>query len=212
MEEAFWQSRWRDNNIGFHEDRSNALLLAHFKQLGLGSGDTVFVPLCGKSVDLDWLRGNGLHVKGIEFNEGAVRSVFARNALDPDVSKVGDLKLYASDALKIFVGDLFALNADMLGYVSAIYDRAALVALPGETRSQYAAHIRGLTERAPQLIVSYDYDQSQTEGPPFSVPFDDVQQLYNDHYTGELLSSLPISGPLAQRCDGKEYASLLTPR
>ncbi|MDA4847576.1 thiopurine S-methyltransferase [Hoeflea poritis] len=212
MDEEFWQIRWRENRIGFHEGRPHEQLVDHVESLGLSEGDTVFVPLCGKSLDLDWLLSRNLRVVGAEFNRQAVEEVFARQSLVPEIRDAGSLIRFSADALDIFVGDVFALTAAMLGAVDAVYDRAALVALPPETRPGYASHLSGITGQAKQLLIGLDYDQAQMNGPPFSVPEEEIRRLYESGYGAELISRRPISGPLARRCSGTEEAWLLIPK
>lgn len=209
MEPAFWQDRWKQNKIAFHEERPNSLLSSHFSRLSLRDGGRVFVPLCGKTNDLAWLAAQGYRVVGIELNEPAVEEVFRAMAVSPRVERLGEHLLYRSDLVEIFVGDFFSLAADILGPVDAVYDRAALVALPPEMRKAYARHLTALTSAAPQFLISYDYDQTQTDGPPFSVPAEEIRQLYLDHYEQELVASVEISGPLSERCSGYENALLL---
>lgn len=204
MDEAFWQQKWESNQIGFHEEHPNANLLAAFDHLALSKGDRIFVPLCGKSVDLDWLLARGCRVVGIEFSPTAVAAVFDRLALSPAISQKGDLTLFSAAKLEIFTGDFFALTRQDLGPVDAIYDRAALVALPEQQRKDYRARLIELTDTAPQLLVSLDYDESQMTGPPFSVGPNEVRTLYEPHYNIHALRDAPISGALAQRCQGTE--------
>ncbi|MEM1289046.1 MAG: thiopurine S-methyltransferase [Pseudomonadota bacterium] len=212
MEHAFWQERWRDNRIAFHEPAPNSRLTEHFATLGMSEGETIFVPLCGKALDLDWLLDQGLKVIGAELNEGAVREVFDRLGLSPDEARVGELTRLSAGSLTIYVGDFFQLAADELGPVDAVYDRAALVAMPESMRGEYAGQLMGVTARAKQLLVTYDYDQSQTAGPPFSVPHDKVERYYADTFAIRLLSDTLIGGPLAQRAMGREQVWLLEPK
>ncbi|NDV00652.1 thiopurine S-methyltransferase [Pseudoroseicyclus tamaricis] len=212
MEQDFWQSRWRENKIGFHEGRPNALLEEHVGSLGLAAGDRVVVPLCGKAVDLDWLCDRGVLVTGIELNESAAGAVFDRLGLTPEVEAAGPLTRYAADRLTIFVGDVFAVTREMLGPVAAVYDRAALVALPPPMRQRYAPHLAEVTGRARQLLITFDYDQETMDGPPFAVPPGEVERLYGEAYRPEILSRRAIEGSLAQRCSGEEIATLLVPR
>ncbi|MEM6381832.1 MAG: thiopurine S-methyltransferase [Pseudomonadota bacterium] len=211
MEAAFWQERWRENRIAFHEFQPNPRLVDHVDALNLTGDQHVFVPLCGKTLDLDWLLAKGRTVTGVELNEGAVREVFERQSITPDVEQVGPLKRYRFGALTVFVGDFFALTAEMTGSLDAIYDRAALVAMPETMRADYAAHLSALSGFAPQLLVTYDYDQSQMSGPPFSVPQAKIEAYYASRYAIKQLDDRPISGPLAQRCQGREQTWLLTP-
>ncbi|MFN0264848.1 thiopurine S-methyltransferase [Tepidamorphus sp. 3E244] len=210
MEPSFWHERWQENRISFHLPEPNDLLTGHFDALGLEHDSRVFVPLCGKSHDLGWLLDQSHRVVGIELSEIAVRDAFKSLGLDPDVQDIGDLTYFRDGPLEIFAGDIFKMTMDDLGEVDAIYDRAALVALPPEMRTDYARAMVTLTGAARQLLVSFDYDQSTMDGPPFSVPRAEIESLYSGHYDINLLESIDISGKLAERCSGKEEAWLLT--
>ncbi|MEM1077683.1 MAG: thiopurine S-methyltransferase [Pseudomonadota bacterium] len=213
MDEAFWDERWRENRIGFHEPAANALLTDHWDRLALAPGAPVFVPLCGKSLDLDWLLARGFTVTGVEFNRMAVAEVFDRLDLAPVITRQGPLECFTAGALRLFVGDAFALTAAMLGPVAANYDRAALVALPPETRPRYARRLIQVTGAAPQLLVTMTYDQSQTNGPPFSVPAGEVTRYYAKTYDLDVLTARPLGGPVALRAGGgEEEVRLLRPR
>ncbi len=211
MEQQFWQQRWRENSIGFHESEANPHLTHNITSLNLKSGAGVFVPLCGKTVDLDWLLTRGFRVVGAELNQGAVEAIFERLELEPDVQRNGENIRFSAPDIEIFVGDFFNLSAAQLGPVDGIYDRAALIALPQTMREAYAAHLMQLCPKAPQLLICLDYDQSQTKGPPFSVPEAEVKRLYSQGYDMHHLGSSAISGPLAKRCQGTEEVWLLTP-
>lgn len=206
MEEQFWHSRWETGRIGFHEGAPNALLVKHIDALSTDQAAHVFVPLCGKASDLDWLLARGHRVTGIEFNRGAIETVFERLSLTPEIDEVAGLTRFVGRHLTLWHGDFFQLGQDVLGAVDAVYDRAALVALPDELRPYYARHLLEVTDRAPQLLISYDYDQSQMGGPPFSVPGHMIEQYYGDRFEIELLADDAITGPLADRCSGQEQA------
>lgn len=211
MDHGFWLQRWQENKIAFHEGAVNALLSQAFHRLALAAGDRVFVPLCGKSVDLAWLAAQGCRVVGIELSRSAVEAAFADMGVAPEISEVGKLVLFRSDDVEVFVGDIFDLSAEALGPVDAVYDRAALVALPEAMRVSYAAHLAAITNTARQLLITFDYDQAQMEGPPFSVDSAEVTALYGTRYRPEIAATKPITGSLAERCSGTEYAWLLEP-
>ncbi|MEM6322210.1 MAG: thiopurine S-methyltransferase [Pseudomonadota bacterium] len=210
MEEQFWQTRWESGRIAFHEDAPNAFLVENSHVLGLDHSARIFLPLCGKARDLDWLLARGHDVIGIEFNRGAIEEVFHRLSLEPEIAQASGLTRFSHGKLTLWHGDFFALEKAALGHVDAVYDRAALVALPDDLRNAYAARLSELTSRAPQLLVSYDYDQSQTDGPPFSVPQETINRLYGSQYAIERLASGDITDPLAQRCSGQEQVWHLT--
>jgi len=96
-----------------------------------------------------------------------------------------------------------------LGSIDAIYDRAALVALPQEMRIRYTAHLTEITDKAPQLLITFEYDQSAMEGPPFSVSNEEVNELYGASYDLTLIASVDVPGGLKGRCPAKENAWVL---
>ncbi|MEO1648102.1 MAG: thiopurine S-methyltransferase [Pseudomonadota bacterium] len=212
MEHEFWHDRWASNQIAFHEAEPHPFLRKHLDRLSLESGDTVFLPLCGKTLDIDWLLGEGYRVIGCELNEGAVAEVFERLGLEPERAETGSISRWQASALTVFIGDFFELTQPMLGSVDGVFDRGSLVALPLAMRQAYAPHLVTLTPDADHLTVTYDYEQSQTAGPPFSVPFEAVQALFADTHKAERIEARAITGPLAQRCSGEELAIGLTPR
>ncbi|MEM8693353.1 MAG: thiopurine S-methyltransferase [Pseudomonadota bacterium] len=212
MEEQFWQSRWEEGRIAFHEAVPNRCLTQHLPDFSLRTGSQIFVPLCGKSVDLDWLLRQGHNVAGVEFNQGAVETVFERMALTPTVGENKGVRRFQSGRLTLWQGDLFALKAADIPKVDLIYDRAALVALPAEMRTRYGQHLVELSASAPHLLVSYTYDQSQMEGPPFSVSKSEIEVIYQDTHSLAELSRSAITGPLATRCSGGEHVWKLTPK
>lgn len=209
MNPDFWHEKWTKNQIGFHESDVHPMLSKHFDQLSLRVWDRVFVPLCGKSNDLHWLSTQGYRVVGIELSQLAVETFFAQANIDVIISEKGGCTLYQSESFEIFVGDFFDLSAEMLGVIDATYDRAALVALPVSMRKKYADHLAKITNKAPQLLISFDYDQAQMKGPPFSVPAPEIRALYEGVYQNELLSSHAITGKLGEKCQGSENAWLL---
>lgn len=89
MEESFWQARWAENQIGFHQRETNPYLERYWSRLGLPAGCQVLVPLCGKSLDLLWLAGQGYRVLGVELAERAVLDFFAEQGLEPVVTGQG---------------------------------------------------------------------------------------------------------------------------
>lgn len=209
MDADFWHKKWESNDISFHQDEFNPLLVRHFKTLSLAEQSRIFIPLCGKTRDIAWLLSNGYNVAGAELSKIATEQLFAELGMKADISKVGNFERYSTACIDIFVGDIFNLSNSLLGPVDAIYDRAALVALPSATRRQYAAHLMQITNNAPQLIICYEYDQSTLNGPPFSVSAEEIHQHYADSYRLSCIASAPLAGGLKGRCDATENTWLL---
>lgn len=185
MENEFWHSRWREGRIGFHEGRTNVFLERHGGKLG--TNKRVLVPLCGKSQDLAYLAGLGHEVVGVELVEQAVRAFFEEQGLTPDVEPRNAHRLYRAGNITIVVGDVLMVGHSEVGDVTALYDRAALIALPPPVRARYTHHLRSLLAPGSSgLVVTLEYPQEKMEGPPFSVPEAELRT----HYAGLALQEL----------------------
>ncbi|WP_250656963.1 thiopurine S-methyltransferase [Alkalimarinus coralli] len=209
MEASFWHQRWELGEIAFHEGQANALLVQYFAKLNLEKGSKVFVPLCGKTRDIAWLLTQGYQVVGAELSELAIKELFSDLEIEPEISEVGDLIHYHGEGIDIYVGDIFSVTAAQLGQVDAIYDRAALVALPEHMRQQYTSHLITITGTAPQLMICYEYDQLVMPGPPFSICDEEVKQHYDGSYRLLLLESSQVSGGLKGKAAAVERVWLL---
>ena len=77
MSNQQWKAKWKRDDIAFHQSEINPLLPQFWPTLGLTVGDTVLVPLCGKSLDMDWLLAAGYKVFGIELSNIAIQAFFA---------------------------------------------------------------------------------------------------------------------------------------
>lgn len=196
MEPDFWHERWQNSQIGFHESAVNPTLVKQLPVLELADGARMFVPLCGKTLDIGWLLSQGYRVVGIELSQLAVEQLFTELGVEPAIEDVGQLSRYSAAGVDIFVGDIFNLSQDVLGSVDAVYDRAALVALPESMRNRYTAHLSAITKGAAQLLITFEYDQQLMKGPPFSVPNEEVHQHYDSQYEVVSQSSAPLEGGL----------------
>jgi thiopurine S-methyltransferase len=209
MEPEFWHNKWETNEIGFHNESVHPLLAQHVATLSLSPTMRLFLPLCGKTRDIAWLVEQGYRVVGIELSQLAVEQLFSELALSPEVIENTAVTQYRASQLDIFVGDIFNLRAEHIGQVDAIYDRAALVALPYAMRQKYTSHLIEITQSAPQLLIAFDYDQSLMNGPPFSVIDDEIHQHYASTYAIEQIDAVDVEGGLKGRCPAKEMVWLL---
>lgn len=211
MHHDFWHNKWQTNQIGFHLSEANPLLVEHFTSLHLPQSARVFLPLCGKTVDIAWLLAQGYQVAGAELSQIAIEDLFNSLHVTPTITSQGEILHYNAPNIDMFVGDIFKITPAMLGKVDAIYDRAALVALPEAMRAQYSAHLVTLTYAAPQLLICFVYDQALQAGPPFSVTAEEVKQHYQPHYALTPLASEPVEGGLKGLCPATEQVWLLKP-
>ncbi|MGO2476872.1 MAG: thiopurine S-methyltransferase, partial [Pseudoalteromonas sp.] len=162
----------------------------------LQQGDTVFVPLCGKTFDIHFLLKSGIKVIGAELSEIAISQLFSELQLSPTITEHGELKCYSANNLIVWVGNIFDISKELLGPISAVYDRAALVALPSLMRERYSQHVINLSQNAPQLLLVFQYQQREMAGPPFSIETSEIHQHYAAYYQLNLLCEEPVEGGL----------------
>ncbi|MCP3669664.1 MAG: thiopurine S-methyltransferase [Gammaproteobacteria bacterium] len=190
---AYWIQLWLAGETGWHHDRINEHLLSHWSSLGVAPGSKVFVPLCGKSRDMVWLVEHGYSVVGVEISPKAVQEFFFEQQLTPVVSTQGEFESYRAPGFHLLCGDIFKLTSGDLDGISAVYDRASLVALNRPQRQRYA---RLLVEISPpattMLLVSMDYPETEMQGPPHSVPEAEVSELFADSFSIIKLHTLEL--------------------
>lgn len=192
MDPDFWHQRWRDNQIGFHQERVTQLLERYWPQVGARRGSRVFVPLCGKTLDMPWLAAQGHRVLGVELSQLAVDRFFAEHGLVPEVHESRYGRHHVAGAIEIVCGDVFALDAALLSGCDAVFDRAALIALPPELRRRYAEVYAQLPAGCRGLLVTLEYPQHEKSGPPFSVEQVEVEALFGRGWSPELLERRDI--------------------
>lgn len=218
MDEKFWLNRWQDKLTPWHRADVNHYLEKYFDRLAIGDGDEVLVPLCGKSVDMRWLARRGCRVTGVELAEIAVREFFTEQGIAAVARRDAAFDVLEGEGIRLLCGDFFALTKDHTTDVTAVYDRAALIALPVEMRARYADHLLGLlAPETPILLLTFEYPAHEIDGPPFSVDDAEVRRLFSGARRVEHLESvdrLADEARLAERgvTQLEEHAFLLSGR
>lgn len=211
MNEEFWHRKWRTGDIGFHEVRPNPILIRNVHNLYLAPSSRVLLPLCGKTQDIVWLLKQGFRIVGVELSSLAIKELFNALGLEPSITPKGSFAYYSADNIEMYVGNFFDMSEDMLGNIDAIYDRAAMVALPFTMRKKYAELLVRITRSAKQLLITYEYDASRMSGPPFCVECGELFSLYESIYTVKQLERKKIAGGMKLLDDVTEVAWLLQP-
>jgi thiopurine S-methyltransferase len=193
VQPEFWHERWRISQIGFHQSTVEANLLAFWPTLGLAAGSGVFVPLCGKSLDLAWLRDRGHDVTGVEISAIAAEAFLMERGIPATRRSLDNFDLFESRNLRFFRGDFFELTPELLGDVAAVFDRASLISWVPAMRQRYVEHMSALTKRGAQtLLIVVEFPQAQMQGPPFSVSDDDLHELYGGGHRIDKLAQRDI--------------------
>src|SRR5699024_6478472 len=129
-----------------------------------------------------WLAAQGHGVLGVELSPLAVQQFLRENGLQAQVHESAQGRHYVSDNIEIIQGDIFALHDDTLARCDAIYDRAAIIALPADMRRRYVREVYArLPGHCRGLLIALDYDQAEMDGPPFAMSEQDIDLLLGRH-------------------------------
>lgn len=182
-----WLKLWRQRTTDFHQIAVNPLLSRFWPTLRLEVGCLVFVPLCGKSLDMLWLAEQGHEVIGVELSPLAIQAFFRENGLHPTRTRKGPFTRWRHGRISILCGDYFALTSADLGDIDTVYDRAALTALPGELRQRYVAHLRRIVPAYANvfLLTVEDAETSDTLLPAQEVDRE-LAALYREDFKIDL--------------------------
>ena len=203
MDHDYWLGRWERGETGWHQAEVEPALIRHLGDL---EPTRVLVPLCGKTLDLAWLASRGHEVIGVELSTQACREFFTGQGIPFNESGPGPFKKFEGGGVTILNGDFFALTPADIGRLGAVYDRAALIALPRAMRPRYASKLRELL--APSLAeariraafrflqIVIERTPHNEKGPPHSVPEAEVRALYEDLFRISLESTETVDvGP-----------------
>ena len=193
METEFWKKRWRTNEVGWHASVTNRHLERFVSTLGPVGGNHTLVPLCGKSLDMDFLARQGRSVFGIDVSPVACRSFFEETGRRPTERQTESGKVLEGDGVTLLCQDLFAIQPGGLPEIGACYDRACLIALAPPQRRRYATWLRDvLSVGTPYLLITVEYPPNQKNGPPFTVPMEEVRELFEADFDIEVVHRADI--------------------
>lgn len=194
MQTEFWHEAWaKAPEPGWQQKAYNRFLTRHWAATGAVPQETVFVPLCGRSLDMQWLREYGHHIVGIDLSVSALERFCEQQSIDAVCERDGELSVFRAPGWTLYAGDFFKLQSSHLSQVSRVFDRAALIAMPEDMREKYSAHLTAVLPGGVEMfLITISYDQEKMKGPPFSVPDAEVHRLYRNFSASALESD---SGP-----------------
>ena len=165
-----WESRWAEGRIGFHRDAINPHLMAHFDALQRQPGQSIAVPLCGKSLDLIWLAEKGYQVTGVEMVPQAIEDFFTAWGKTPKTTQIDGMPCHQFENIRLINGNIFDVPSVLFDQFDAIYDRAAFVALRPQQRQRYAETLKRLIKpNGKVLLLTYETPTDPNDGPPYSM-------------------------------------------
>ena len=182
-----WLKSWRDQQTAFHQETVNPFLTRFWPSLDLARGSRVFVPLCGKSLDMLWLARQGYKVIGVELSPIAVWDFFRENGLRPERRQMGNFTLWEHGGISILCGDYFSLTKTDLGQIDTVYDRAALTALPDDIHRCYVAQLRRIVPETAEvfLLTTEDAEVGESLKQALGVA-EEIKMLYTQGFEIDL--------------------------
>ena len=209
IDKNFWLGCWKNNKLGFNQEKTNSSLIKFFPDLLLPNKASVFVPLCGKSIDMIWLLKQGLDVVGIELSPLAIQAFFKENDLPYKKTSLGPFKKWTANdqPITILEGDIFLFDTKYLKKIETmknpffhlIYDRASLIALPSDIRKKYyKLYEKLMNKESKSLLLTIEYEDKNFEGPPFSVIQEEIKNFLNNNFNVSLLNHEKVT-PLSTR-------------
>ena len=193
MEPSFWHKKWQFQQIGFHQSQVNSFLVKYWPGFGFAENSKVFVPLCGKSLDMFYLAEQSHNVMGCELNSLAVEQFFTDNKLDYHVDNIDEHELFVTEQVSLYQGDIFTLPHQITESIAGFYDRAALIAWPEVMRQQYVKTLAKLIRaNVSGLLITLDYPQDTLNGPPFAVSPDWIDTYLTPYFIVELLECVDV--------------------
>ncbi len=203
-DQVYWKNRWKNNQIGWHEPLTHPLLIALLPKLNMKKGDTIFLPFCGASVDMLYLAQQGYNVIGSEISNIACERFFAEQNLHYQINERSPFLIYENDLIHLYCGDYFSLTTDFLPVISAVYDRAGLVALAESERKNYAIHLQNLIPiNRNILLITMTYENERNE-PPYLVTEHELFHLYNENYCISMLGQFDDT-PVCQHLLARKF-------
>ena len=199
----YWEERWKANRIGWHRDHVHPTLYQHFPKLSAGRGGDeqsirIFVPLCGKSVDMLWLAELGHEVVGVELVREAIETFFTEKDLgftteEVDVALDGSkatlfrcIKPEGGPQISILQYDIFSVTEAIIGgKFHAVWDRASLVAINPVDREKYVNLLATLLYPGGRVLLdTFRYEHSKNDSrPPFSVSEEELRSLFRKSFS-----------------------------
>lgn len=204
---ARWFDRWNSNQLGWHLKSVNPALLKYLPDvLGRLKKDvniSVFVPLCGKTLDMVYLATTlSAKVVGVEGVPKAIDEFIIENPslqiIKPTLGERNEppkFSRYLGTNIELLTGDFFKLLPEDVSSIAStaaqgepqlfdlVWDRGSMVAIEPKLRDTYVKVLSRLVRPGGIILLSAFDRRSGTEeakkgGPPFSLNETQIRELY----------------------------------
>lgn len=180
-----WEDRWNKAQTQFHVTRVHPMLEKHYHELTGGNTSLrIFLPLCGKSIDLKWLADKGHDVVGCEGVDLGCLEFFEEQNIPytrQPLSGIEGAVYKATDGKKItlYRCDYFQLTSKLTGTFDCVWDRGSFVAIPTQRRQEYVnVTLPLLKNNTKYLLDCFLVDNKVFGGPPFNCTEEEVSKFF----------------------------------
>jgi len=193
-----WIKAWDADYIPFHKPAPHADVVKHEKVL-LPKICSVFIPLCGKSVDMKYLSDKGHKVVGLDVSEKGILEYFKDNELSYSRKRHSTypFDVFQADGadISIYMGDMFEATSQLLGTFDAVWDRASYISINVDERPKYRDIMATLLKPdGVWLLNCFEYDLTKYRGRPNSIEEDEIMQTFRDLFKVKKLSCCRAEG------------------
>ncbi len=203
MDLSYWKKRWQEGNIGWHNEKVDNDLQTFVKNERPSLSSPVLIPLCGKTLDIDWLAQQSFDVVGVDVSPLALKAVVARNSGAWSTQTHPKAVVHSHRRIQLWEADFFDWAQTAQATYCWVWDRAAFVAIDPSLRTHYLqAMAQLLRPDGFMLCKTFAYAQELSTAPPYSVTEAQMLALSAPWFTAKRIqsnTSFHESGTLARR-------------
>lgn len=193
MDVSYWKKRWLDGQTGWHENEVHPLLIKYYDFLSLSLKKHFFFPLCGKTLDLDWILSKNHTTTGVEASEIAIKEVENRLKVSFKKAAYQNFTKHTFGNLTLMQGNYFDLDTTLIDPIDVVFDRGAFVAIHPNQRKKYIEmYNKLLTHESIILLVAYQYNENASTNPPYSLSELQIRALMEPDFDIEICESEEI--------------------
>ncbi|KAL7635686.1 UNVERIFIED_CONTAM: hypothetical protein RMT77_013503 [Armadillidium vulgare] len=219
-----WEVMWSKKGTDpWKIEDVSPFLIEYSSKLKLSPPKRVFVPLCGKALELKWFYDQGFEVVGVEYIEKPVKKFFTEQNLDFKVNQQPFGKVYETidQRLKIYVADIFKIDKDELGKFDILWVSGVFSSIKIADREKLTNLFKDVCN--PEFtfflcVIEFEVPSGKRlDTFPRSIKKEQIYELYGDWCKIELVEETEVGEKFPMFKQGGidsvlRYCFLLTPK
>ncbi|KAL7634077.1 UNVERIFIED_CONTAM: hypothetical protein RMT77_015405 [Armadillidium vulgare] len=182
---SYWEKLWSTKVTPFHQREVCPFLLKISSNLNFVSPKRVFIPLCGKALELKWFYDEGFEVVGVDLISIPAEEFFKEHNLTFKIRELPWAKVYESSdqRIKIYVADIFSVEPEDVGKFDVIWERADYTVVKIAEREKYSKLMKQLCkEKFVHFLCTLQFEVlvGRYDTPPRPLSHEETKKLYGD--------------------------------